>query len=676
MLKQWHVGTPDERMAKRLSESGGISMLCAKVLAARGFESIEAAEQFVELTELSDPFLLRDMRQAVERILRAIDTGEQICVYGDYDCDGITATVMLTEWLKCAGANVQWYIPTREEGYGMRSERIRSLAEEGVELIVTVDNGISAHAEAQTAKELGIDLVITDHHRPGETLPEAYAVVDPHRSDCMSPFKEICGAVVALKLIAALEGGDCEVALEQFGDLAALATLADVMPLKDENRTIVRRGLELLTNTERMGLRALLLVSGIEEGEPIAASTAAFQITPRINAAGRMAEASVSAKLLLTDDPEEAQALAEQIQSMNSNRKNTEQVIMDEILMRVRQNPDLLCRRVLTFAGENWSHGVVGLVAGRLTKMFGKPCFLMAKDTEGYRGSARSVEPFSIFDCLQACAEHLIRYGGHPSAGGFTVRHDAVDAFQEAIQAYAKENYSETPVVTLHAECTVSPRELTVANVRSLQLLEPYGEGNPVPLFVLEQMTVAERMALSKGQHTKLRLQKDGTAVDVLLFGMSPEQTGMQPGMVFDFLAAAEVRPYQGRDSLSLRVEDWRVSAKGQTQAIAAQQAYETDRRGEALPDAYYVRMCPTRSELIAVYQAVNLPVRLSSVCARLQSTGVNWCKLRVCVDIFTELGLLEYDVVSDTVSRMPVTEKRDLESSTRYQYIQSKVRR
>ena len=366
MLKRWEIGEPDAKKAAMLRQQGGITQLCAEVLVSRGVESLEAAGSLLDVSGISDPFLLADMERAVNRILAAVDSGEKICVYGDYDCDGVTSTVMLTDWLMCAGADVTWYIPTRKEGYGMRCDRIDALHADGVSLIITVDNGISAVEEAKYIRSLGMELVITDHHRPGDTIPEAAAVVDPYRPDCPSPYKTICGAVVVLKLIAALDGGDWEPALEQFGDLAALATIADVMPLDGENRFIVQRGLQLLANTERMGLLSLMAVCGIEEGTPISAQNAAFQLIPRINAAGRFASASIAAKLFLTDDPDEAQLLAAEIHSLNNERKKTEQEITDEILDVIRLDPKTIAERVLVFAGENWHHGVIGIVAARL----------------------------------------------------------------------------------------------------------------------------------------------------------------------------------------------------------------------------------------------------------------------------------------------------------------------
>ena len=671
MLKRWEIGTPDEKTAEALCRQGGITRLCADVLVSRGITTVEAAGRMLDADALSDPFLMTDMEKAAERILRAVDEGETICVYGDYDCDGVTSTVMLTDWLTSAGADVRWYIPTRKEGYGIREEQIRQLKDEGVQLIVTVDNGISAVEEAKLIKALGMDLVITDHHRPGDELPEASAVVDPFRSDDFSPYKTICGAGVALKLIAAMDGGEWEPALEQFGDLAALATIADVMPLDGENRFLVRRGLELLANTERMGLISLMAVCGMEEGAPVTAGAASFQMIPRINAAGRFASASVAAKLFLTDDPDEAQMLAGEIHSLNTERRETEQVILQQILGQINENPALLCERVLVFAGEDWHHGVIGIVAARLMERFGKPCFLMSKEDDGYRGSARSFGDFSVFECLKACSEHLLRYGGHPGAGGFTVSEAEKDNFCAAIRAYAAKANPVMPVMTVHAERALHPGELTVQNVQGLEILEPYGAGNARPLFVLNRMQVTELVPLSGGAHTKVRLFRDGVTTEVLIFRMSPAETGLIPGTVMDFLVSAEVRPYMNRPQLSVRAEDWRISEQAQEQAIAAQAAYDSYRRGEPLPEKYYQRMCPHREDLIAVYQLVkDTPVPIGMVCEMLRSKGMNRCRARVCADIFDELGLLRYDAANDTLVRLPVTQKRDLSSSVSYQNI------
>lgn len=672
MLKRWKIGAPDSGIAEQLRKKGSISQLCAEVLVSRGIEDIERAAELLNVSELTDPFLLKDMDRAAERILAAVESGEKICIYGDYDCDGVTATVMLTDWLLCAGAEVSWYIPTRKEGYGMREDQIRRLHDEGVSLIVTVDNGISAVEEAKLIRELGMDLVITDHHRAGDELPEAVAVVDPFRPDCTSPYKTICGAVVVLKLIAAMEEGEWEPALEQFGDLAALATIADVMPLDGENRYIVQKGLKLLANTERMGLISLMAVCGMEDGAPITAQTAAFQLIPRINAAGRFASASLAAKLLLTDDPDEAQLLAGEIHSLNQDRRVTEQEITDQILDEIRQKPALLSARVLVFAGENWHHGVIGIVAARLMERFGKPCFLMARENDGFRGSARSFGDFSVFECLKACESHLLRYGGHTGAGGFTVAESEKDAFCAAIQAYAAEHNPVMPVMTAEAVRALEPQMLTPENVEGLSILEPFGAGNPKPMFVLNQMTVTEVVPLSGGAHTKLRLRGGNVQHEVLMFRLRPEETGITVGMQIDVLISADVKEYMGKRSLTLRAEDWRISQAAQEQAIAAQSAYDAYCRGEQLPSpAYYQRMCPHRNDMVAVYQLVQRnPMTISQICTVLKDKGMNRCRARMIADIFSELHLLAFDAVTETLERCPVKQKRELNESESYRKI------
>ena len=672
MRRRWEIGAPDRKKASQLALQGGITQLCAEVLVSRGIESVEEAGRLLEVRELSDPFLLTDMQRAADRILAAVDAGEQICVYGDYDCDGVTATVMLTDWLTGAGANVSWYVPTRAEGYGMRADTIRRLKDEGVQLIITVDTGISAVEEAKLVRELGMELVITDHHRPGDTLPEAYAVVDPYRPDDLSPYKTICGAGVVLRLIIAMDG-DPDMAIEQFGDLAALGTIGDVMPLDGENRYLVRRGLDLLQNTERAGLLALMEVCGIEPGTPVSATNASFQLIPRINAAGRFATAALAVQLFLTDDYDDARTLAEQIHALNNERRQTEQVILEQILAEIAANPALLCGRVLTFAGEDWHHGVIGIVAARLTERFGKPCFLMSREPEGYRGSARGFGDFSVFEALHACAEHLIRYGGHPGAGGFTVSEAEKDAFCAALEAYAAEHHPVMPVRTVHAERVVTARDLTVENVSGLAVLEPFGSGNEKPLFVLEGVTVSALISLSGGVHTKLQIRSGRDQLDVLMFRTAPQETGIVPGMTVDFLVAAEVRPYQGRPQLTLRCEDWRISKSAQEQAIAALNAYESYRRGEQLPKPYYLRMCPHRADLVAVYSAVHeAPLPVAVLCETLKPQGMNYCRARICGDIFAELGLMQYDAVSDALVRLRVTKKRDLSESETYRNIRA----
>lgn len=668
MYKAWEICGENPAAEKKLIERG-LTPLAARVLAGRGVENLDPA---LETKNLSDPFLMADMGKAAERIFEAVGKGEKIWVWGDYDCDGVCATVILYEKLIEMGADARWYIPTRDEGYGLRAEKIEELRANGCDLLITVDNGISAIEEAQKAKALGMDLIITDHHRPGEVLPEALAVIDPFRRDCFSPYKTVCGAVVALRLAAALDAADYSGALDDFGDLAALATIGDVMPLTGENRYLVKQGLKKLSQTERTGLAALIEACGLRAGKEITARDAAFGIVPRINATGRFATASLAVNLLMENDPEKARKAAEAVCALNRVRKSEEEKVLREIHEEIRQNPKKLCERVLFFAGENWHAGVIGIAAARLEERFGKPCFLLTKKGEEYRGSARGFGAFSVFGCLRACGELLIRYGGHPGAGGFSVLKENVQTFEAAVQRYAARNHPQMPQLTLRAACKAEPAELTAENLNGLKILEPCGEGNETPLFVLEQVTVTGVYGFGEDRHTKITAVKDGQRLNVKMFGTRPRGCGICAGMTGDFLVSAQVEEFRGELGVTIRAEDFRISERERTRDIAAMNAYDSFRRGEALPSlVYYRRMCPTRKQLEAFYRLTGAERQpLVAIGAKLREGGLNACSARICADIFAETGLLEYDAADDTVRRLPVREKKNLLDSATYREI------
>ncbi len=662
-MKKWTVGKPDANAAKALAAQGGLSGICAEVLVSRGIDTVEKARDFFGGGELSDPFLIKDMREAADTVLAAVDEGKKICVYGDYDCDGITATAVLYSYLECIGGNVVYYINQRSEGYGLCADALRRLAEDGTELIVTVDNGISAVSEAALAKELGMELVITDHHRPGEVLPEAAAVVDAHREDDTSSFKDMCGCGAALKLIAAMDGGSYESALEQFSDLAAIATVADVVPLRGENREIVRRGLHYLENTESAGLKALMAVSGIKL--PVTAVQAAFALAPRINAAGRFASASEAVEMLLCEDEDEAQKMAERLNSLNSERKKAEAEIMKEIRADILKNKGILYKRVMFLYGEGWHHGVIGIVAARLVERFGKPVFILSDDGEYARGSARSVGGFSIHKALTACSDCLTKFGGHEGAGGFSLRKEDIEKFDGALQKYAAETFPEMPCRALHAEKLLRPEELTVESVSSLSVFEPCGEGSPKPLFMLLSVRLLEAAPLSGGAHTKLKLTYGNVGVYGLMFGTKTSEFPYRPGDMLDMLAYPEINTYNGQTSVNLRIADCRRSGISQKKYLAAKAAYERYKRGEGAEKALIPRIVPDRNSLAAIYRAIpNGGAELDSVYFSVCSEEINYCKFRLALDIFEELGLIETDVYGETVRRLPTEKKVDLDSS------------
>lgn len=673
-MKKWIIGKPDDSASAELAKQCGLSPLCSSVLVSRGINSVQKACDFFNfrkdnsLPALSDPFLTKDMKAASDAVLEAVDNGEYICVYGDYDCDGITATTILYSYLECLGANVRYYINMRSDGYGLCEKGIRELADDGVQLIVTVDNGISAVSEVKLANELGMKVVVTDHHQPGESLPDALAVVDPHRTDCTSLYKDLCGCAVALKLIAAMDGGDYSAALEQFSDFAALATIADVVPLTGENRFIVESGLHYLKNTENLGLQALMKKANVKDR--LSSVDVSFSIIPRINASGRFGSASDAVELFLTDDEQRAEELAEQLDRLNSERKAAEEQILASIEESISASPEILYDRVLVIYGEGWHHGVIGIVAARLVERFGKPVFLLSDDGDEARGSARSVEGFSIYEALAACGDHLTKFGGHVGAGGFSLLKENIGSFKEAMQKFAAEHYPAPPVLTIRADKVILPNELTLDAISSLSSLEPFGEGSRQPIFLIRKAVLTDIVPLSGGVHTKLRLNYGGTMLEGLLFGTKAEDILYRKGDTLDLLASFSINVFNGRTSVSMRISDMRSSSVSQLRYFNAKAAYEQFRRGEGIDPTLAKRALPTRDELILIYKTIAKFGVISSdeLFGQLDENIISYCKLRIAVDIFTELGFITYEIWSDRITFIKNPPKAAIESSKIYQ--------
>lgn len=661
-MKKWVVKKPDKQISKRLEAECSVTPLCADVLAARGISSPkEAAEQF-NADSLSDPFLLKDMKQAAEIINNAIENFTCICIFGDYDCDGIASTAMLFSYLECMGANVFYMIPERCDGYGLNESAVRRMHERGAELIITVDNGISSHIESDLIYELGMKLLITDHHQPGEFLPKAEAIVNPHRKDCPSPFKYLCGAGVVLKLIAAAEGGGYDTALNEYGELAALATIADVVSLTGENRFIVSYGLKLLENSERTGVNALISRSGIKF--PLTSTAAAFGLVPRINASGRFGSPLTAVKLLLTDDDDEAALLSEELEELNTQRKKEENSILSDISDAAAKNPKLLIERVLVLSGEGWHHGIIGIVASRILERFDKPCFIITKEGDISRGSARSFGGFSVFGALQYCDDLLIKYGGHPGAGGFSIETSKIPEFAERLQEYAKNTFDFMPLPDITADKLILPSEITIDNIRGLKVLEPFGEGSRQPVFAIGKASVSEIIPLSKGLHTKLRLLCAGKRLDALLFRHSPDEIFIKTGDCIDIMFTMDIQNFAGKESISIILKDYRKSGLDQRKYFAAKDAYEKYRRQEALPLSYYEKICPDRNELIPVYKKI-LSGKFSADTLYMSFIpNLNYCKMMLCIDIFSELGLVRIDPYSQEIKAVKGAPKADLENS------------
>ena len=618
--------------------------LLAGILTARGItDPAEALTLLAGEEDLSDPFLLTDMQKACECIWQAIDNGETIVVFGDYDVDGVTATALLYQHLKGMGATVKCMLPSREgDGYGLSRNAIQSIHDKGYQLIVTVDNGISAVEEAEFAAELGIDLIITDHHLPPETLPKAVAVVDPRRLDDTSPFKGLCGAGVAFKLCAALDGCPPEEMLDYCGDLAAVGTVADVMPLTGENRTLVKSGLRQLQNTDRPGLEALLEEVGLA-GRPITAENISYAIAPRINAAGRMDSAVTALQLVLCEDPDRAEELAHKLNEINVKRQETELEIFKAAQVLLEQEPERLEDRVMLLWGRDWHPGVIGIVASRLVERTGRPVIVVTVDEHGEcKGSGRSVPGFNLHACIGSCADLLIRYGGHAMAAGLSVREENLPELRRRLNEWAARECPVLHTAPLECDLPIHLDRVTVDSVRRIDALAPFGAENPTPVFLLQSAVVDGVYPVSEGRHSRLRLRQGNASVYAVWFGMPPEQLPYTMGDVVD--AALNLSVYESARGaqLSGRILDLHPAGLG-TKLSEQAALVAALRRGTPLTAEQKTLITPDRSHIITVYRELQArrwhAEDLQPLCAKLgeENTG----KTLVAVTALEQVGLI-----------------------------------
>ena len=594
----------EERVQKTLAAQQKESGLLAGILAARGItDPADALTLLAGEEELSDPMLLTDMDRACARILEAIDREETIVVFGDYDVDGVTATALLYQHLKGMGASVKCMLPSREgDGYGLSKNAIQSIHDKGYRLIVTVDNGISAVDEAAFAASLGVDLVITDHHLPPEALPQAVAVVDPRREDDRSPFKGLCGAGVAFKLCAALDGCTPEEMLDYCGDLAAVGTVADVMPLTGENRTLVKAGLRQLCQTDRPGFVALLDEVGLS-GKPITAENISYAIAPRINAAGRMDNAVTALQLVLCEDEERAGELAHKLNEINAARQETEQEIVKAAQEQLDKEPSLLEDRVILLWGRDWHPGVIGIVASRLVEKTGRPVIVVSVDANGEgKGSGRSVQGFNLHACIGSCADLLVRFGGHAMAAGLSVREENLPELRRRLNEWAARECPVLHTPPLTCDLSIHLDRITVESVRRLEQLAPYGADNPTPVFLLEKAVVEGIYPVSEGKHSRLRLRQGNASIYAVWFGMRPEQLPYTQGDAVDAALNLSVYEAPRGAQLSGRILELHPAGLGTT---ASQQAalVQALRRGTPLTAEQKQTVAPARSDIVAVYR-------------------------------------------------------------------------
>ena len=693
-----------------------LSEVSAKLIYNRGDSDKNAVSAFLEPTVdvLHDPYLMIDMDKAVERIAAAIDSGEKITVYGDYDVDGVTSVTLIYFYLKSLGVDVDYYIPSRsKEGYGLSRMSLDALKEKGTGLIITVDTGITANEEAEYARSLGIEMVVTDHHECCGSLPVACAIVNPHRPDCPYPFKELAGVGVVFKLVCALEiflgARDGRAAKEgidrifkEYADLAAIGTVADVMPLVDENRIIVKQGIASLSETEREGLAALIeaasnpSVSGksaVSEGsaakkKKINAGFISFALAPRINAAGRISSAEKAVELLLASDPHTAAEKARELCEINVRRQKEENAIAESAFRTIEEKHDFERDRVIVLEDDNWQQGIIGIVSSRITEKYGLPSILISFDgamigepspTDLGKGSGRSIKGMNLVDALDHCKERLVRFGGHELAAGLTIMRGEIDEFRKMINKYAETQLTEDlTCIRYVADCELSSSEVNMALADEISLLEPFGVANPTPCFMLRGLYVSKVISMGSGKHTKLLLDDGQNHFQAVCFGVPTSDLEFYPGERIDLICQINVNEYRGIRSVQLVVQDIRLScdfAKGYDS--------EEARYKEILDGAEFSSdedVLPTRADIAEIYKLLRrenmsghtyfsyrmLKSQLLETCNK----SVGYAKLRFAISILGDIQVCGIDERGDDAFSVEVYKnatKTNIELSETY---------
>ncbi len=600
-FKKWKINSTDRLLAKSLSQECGIEPILTLIASSRGFTDPSDIEQFFSSEpNFSDIYLLADITHAAKTVNQAIVENKKIAIFGDYDCDGVTATAMLYKYLKNRGADCIYYIPDRfNEGYGMNCKAIEYLKSVNVDLIITVDNGIACLEEVELANKLGISVVITDHHLPSNTLPNAEAIVDPYRVDCQSEFKTICGAEVTFMLICVMEGKEPEELLYEYSDILAIAVIADVMPLIYENRCIVKYGIEKIRNNALIGFSALLNVSGVKIND-VSAEKIAFSICPRINAAGRMGSAKLAVELLCENNMLNALNLANQIDELNIQRQQTEKNILNEAINQIYEKK-LENNRVIVVCGENWHHGVVGIVASRICERFGAPTIVLSLEDGIAHGSGRSYDGFSLFDAINNCKDLLLKFGGHALACGLSLEENNIENFIKKINSYAFEKEYIPPTLTI--DCKLNPQALTLELSESLKQLEPFGFQNQVPIFGVFGVVLERITPLSNNRHLKLLLSKEKTSFQALLFGTNTENFNFEIGDILDLAITVETNIYNGNASLSVQIKGIRISGTDEEKLFKNINNYNLFVNNIA---SDVKEIIPTREQIGEIYRNIN----------------------------------------------------------------------
>lgn len=700
-----------------MSRSLGISEVAARLIYNRGYKDECAGKAFLNPTAscLHDPYLMKDMDRAVERVLKAVELGEKITVYGDYDVDGVTSVTLLYLYLQSLGADVSYYIPLRaKEGYGVSKAAIDTLAEGGTQLIITVDTGITANAEVEYAKALGVDTVVTDHHECHGELPDACAVINPHRPDCDYPFCELAGVGVVFKFVCGLEIGRCREIDSQesvlnicrrYIDLVAVGTVADVMPLVDENRTIVRYGLALINRDARVGLAALIEAANnslaVKTSSPSAdkkkrrinAGYISFSLAPRINAAGRISSASKAVELLLCEDEEEAVRLAEELCEINLIRQREENNIADAAYRMIEETVDFKNDKVIVLENDHWQQGIIGIVSSRITEKYGLPSILIsfAGSTSGDsdpndigKGSGRSIKGINLVEALAHCSEHLVQFGGHELAAGLSVARRDIPAFRKLINEYAKASFSDDIfAMKCEADCELGTDEISMDIVDEVSLLEPFGVANTTPLFLIRDLTLERVVTMGGGKHSKIMLSKDSKSFTAVWFGNSGAAIEYRFGEKVDLLCQLAINEYRGQKTLQLIIQDMRLSPELEDGYTYEREQYLEIMNGATFCDGENV--IPSRAEVAHVYKFLRYESMCGHeaysyrnlTCAIREQIGVeiNTLKLRFIVRMLSDMEICEIEFYSDDLFGFEVcknAQKSNLELTDTYKMLVS----
>lgn len=557
MNKKWEIYNVDEESVDNLSKKYHINKLLATILNNRGIVTEEKIRLFLNPTrnDFHNPFLIKDMEKAVDRIIKAIENKERITIYGDYDVDGITSITVLKSFLQERGLEIAQYIPNRlTEGYGLNVEAVEKIKNRGCDLMITVDCGISAIKEIDYANQLGIETIVTDHHEPGQELPKAMAVIDNKRKDSTYPFRELAGVGVVFKVIQAIS---IKLGLKEeylkYLDIVCIGTISDIVPLVDENRVIAKLGLLLIKQTRNIGLRAIINMSGYKE---IDSNSISFGIAPRINACGRMGKAEDALELFLSKNINEVCQLAQKLNEYNKERQETEKAIYENAVEAIERE-NLQKNSAIIVGGHNWHHGVIGIVSSKITEMYFKPSILLSFEDDGIgTGSGRSIPGFDLHEALSKCNNSIEKFGGHSMAIGITIKKDKFEDFKKQFEQIAEEAKINDIIPIIKIDAKINFENINKEMVDSLKELEPYGEGNKMPIFAFKNLKIDSIRSLSDGKHLKLTLKEGNTVINAIGFNMGHFINEYRIGDKVDVAGVLEINHFNGVESVQINLKD------------------------------------------------------------------------------------------------------------------------